>query len=477
MIRVSNNPVYFIESLIVLSRQFGYHFQVENMKDMVLRIRKTCSRCGYASFDAFLEALNCSKLNMQEKSYLIDELMNGESYFFRHKHQHDWLMTNLLPGLVRSQNRPQARVRVWHAGCSRGEEAYSTALLLEDLRDIQDSAAIEIYGSDINSLSLDQARKGLYRMWSLRSMPPACLKTHFKPLSNNYYELDSRIRNKCQFHYCNLVDQSLPGPFCEPDSFDLIFCRNVLIYFTEQAIEQVMKHFFHALKPGGYLILSPSESVDARINWLERVPVPTGFIYRKKVEADHYELQGMVPELSGLAQTDPNTSMELHYLYRNEAKQEASLWSQPVESEAITRAETDQHSALNSAEIIEQIEQSFRDHNHTRVDQLCGALRVRDPDNIAGYYYPALLCIETGELEKALDWLRKSLYLDNNFLAGLIQLAHVYQLLGKVHYYHRTMRTTQKILTNLDLNAAVPHANGKTAGELLRIIDSGGFTS
>ena len=154
-------------------------------------------------------------------------LTNGETYFFRDHGQFDLLRLRLLPELI-ERRRDAKTLRLWSAGCSSGEEAYSLAMLLDMLLPKRDGWNILILGSDIDEAALAKARRGHYGQWSFRMAPPALKQRYFQRKGDEWM-LDERIRSMVTFRTSNLIGETFPS--AELRDMDLILCRNVFIYF------------------------------------------------------------------------------------------------------------------------------------------------------------------------------------------------------------------------------------------------------
>lgn len=211
-------------------------------------------RLGTGSYAAYLERL--ARADSAELNALAQDLTIGESYFFR-GHDHFQAFTErVLPERLRAQAATR-RLRFLSAGCASGEEPYSLAILLrEHVPDIE-SWDIDILGVDINAGFLDKARQGIYTPWSFRDAPPHLVQRYFR---SEYKQLvlDPAVRAMVRFREQNLMED---GSCWHEGPYDAIFCRNVLIYFTGEAIAAVLARAEQALAPQGYLFLGHAESL------------------------------------------------------------------------------------------------------------------------------------------------------------------------------------------------------------------------
>ena len=212
-----------------------------------------------------------------EVSEIAQELTIGETYFFRHSDQFRAFAEVALP--ARIDARAAARqLRFLSAGCSSGEEAYTLSMLTRPrLQDYHPPFELSIRGVDINPRAIARARAASYSPWALRETPEAFQKQHFS-LAGRDYRLSNPIRDSVRFEEGNLVaDDSWA-----PESFDVIFCRNVLMYFTLENAQRVVNRFARALAPGGYLFLGHAENLRGLSLDFDLCHTHSTFYYRRK---------------------------------------------------------------------------------------------------------------------------------------------------------------------------------------------------
>ncbi len=227
-------------------------------------VEQFCARI--ISEDAFVEEI-------------IRELSVGETYFFRDPKHFDFVRSQVVPDVF-LRHGPQHVLRAWSAGCSTGEEPYSLAIAFEEDRI---APSTQIIATDLSQRALEHARRGEYRPWSLRGQGTQLARAHMQE-QNGQWVLESRIKRRVEFRQLNLVTDAFPGN----GDLDLIFCRNVLIYFEREAIAIVARKLVEALSEGGYLIMGPSDpSLLGHVS-LEPIIVPEGIFFRRQrvVRAD-----------------------------------------------------------------------------------------------------------------------------------------------------------------------------------------------
>jgi chemotaxis protein methyltransferase CheR len=190
-----------------------------------------------------------------ELSAIIDILTVNETYFFREQSQLKAFRDEILEEL-RTTNKEKKTLRIWSAGCSSGEEPYTITMLISETG-MFNGWDVEIYGSDINQRVLQSARRGVYRKNSFRTTETYYLKKYFTE-DNGEYRIRDVMKKHVNFSYLNLLD-----PFKTKflGDMDVIFCRNVLIYFDHASRRRVIGNFYNRLVEGGYLLLGHAESL------------------------------------------------------------------------------------------------------------------------------------------------------------------------------------------------------------------------
>jgi chemotaxis protein methyltransferase CheR len=203
------------------------------------------------TFEDYLSLLKYSN-NGDELSRLFDAITTNETYFFREPQQLAVCVDTVIPQVM--EQKKSKDVRIWSAACSTGEEAYTLVMMLLEKKCC---TRIEVLGSDISNEVLESAKKAVYGSYSMRNVPEPYLKKYFR--SNGWtHELDASIKNLVRFTNINLID---PGKMRAVQGMDVIFCRNVLIYFDDKAKQKAVSLLYDSLRPGGFLLIGSSESL------------------------------------------------------------------------------------------------------------------------------------------------------------------------------------------------------------------------
>lgn len=212
-----------------------------------------------------------------ERQLLINAVTINETYFFREDHQLAALANEILPSVVAAK-RPGDLVRIWSLPCSTGEEAYSIALWLLEYWPLVDAYNVEIVGSDIDTHALDAAREGRFGARSLTRLPEPILTAYFEREHHYRRRIVDDLRESVLFTQVNLNE---PESVAAQGRFDIILCRNLLIYFDEGSRARAAAHLHDALLPDGYLLLGHSESMARIDDRFDLVRLDTALVYRR----------------------------------------------------------------------------------------------------------------------------------------------------------------------------------------------------
>ena len=242
-------------------------------KRLIGRIEAT--RCNSLREYLTLVRLYPDKAELQS---LINVLTINETYFFRDLSQIECLAHRINPEL--DATKKKKTLRIWSSPCSTGEEPYSIALYLLKHWPHVDDYEIEIYGTDIDTSVIEQAKKGIYSERSVQGLPPDILKTYFAELPGRTYQICSELRNSVSFEQLNIVDPKKTRAF---RNFDIIFCRNMLIYFDEKSRKIAAEAFYDALTPGGFICLAPAESMSHITSLFKLRTFPGVTAYQKPI--------------------------------------------------------------------------------------------------------------------------------------------------------------------------------------------------
>jgi chemotaxis protein methyltransferase CheR len=264
-----------LESLMdFLYRRTGMRFEKKKRYYLERRVAERMAATHSPDFGAYHSLVRIDAAEAQE---LVNSCTVNETYFYREEHQLRCLSRSMLPELVRDK-RPGDLVRIWSMPCSTGEEAYSIALWLLENWAMVDVYHIEIVGSDIDTRAIRAAVAGLYGTRALSKLPEAVANAYFEPEDNGTREIIDDLKESVKFTLCNLADEASVAAMGQ---FDVIFCRNLLIYFDGESRKLAARHLHRALRPGGYLCLGHTESMNRISDAFELRRFPDAITYRR----------------------------------------------------------------------------------------------------------------------------------------------------------------------------------------------------
>jgi chemotaxis protein methyltransferase CheR len=262
-----------------LYRRTGMVFTEAKRYYVQRRVDDRMAATGARSFASYFARLR-SDIGGEVEQF-INAFTVNETYFYREDHQLSCLTRDLLPERVKGRPRTDP-VRIWSAPCSTGEEPYSVAMwLLEQWADV-DAYDIEIVGSDIDTRALQAAEAGVYGKRALMRLSPELVARYFVQLDDDRWRILDDLRGSVRFAPANLVDLQETRAFGQ---FDVIFCRNVLIYFDDASRRLAAENLFEALAPGGFICLGHTESMSRISPLFEVRRFDDAIVYQRPREA------------------------------------------------------------------------------------------------------------------------------------------------------------------------------------------------
>ncbi len=223
------------------------------------RLTNTIKGMGYSSFKEYVDFI-MNKGTGDDINHLLSKLTTNYTYFMREMSAFDYFNGHIMPELVRKHQRDKT-FAIWSAGCSSGEEPYNITMYMMDFLGAQASGwDTRLLATDLSMDALNKAQKGIYELPD--NLPPDWKRKYFQPVGGRNFQVNSRVRNNVIFRQFNLME-----PIKFKRKFDVIFCRNVMIYFDQETKNALTERFYDATVPGGYLIISTSENLTAETRY------------------------------------------------------------------------------------------------------------------------------------------------------------------------------------------------------------------
>ena len=481
-----------------LGAQMGLHFPAERWRDLGRGLSAAAREFGFTDTEACIQWLLASPLTRHRIEVLASYLTVGETYFFRDKKTFDLLEGQILPELIRSRRGTNHLLRIWSAGCATGEEPYSIAILLHKLIPDLECWNLTILATDINPRFLQKASRGIYADWSFRDTPGWVRETYFTRVAGNRFQILPSIQKLVSFSHLNLAEDAYPSLSNNTNAMDVIFCRNVLMYFAPAWQKKVAVNLHRSLVEGGWLMVSPSEVSHILFSQFCTVHLLSAILYRKDSEySASIDLLPCVPEepILGLPPTTfLPPELEPPTVFFPEFSE-----SFPVVAEEPLLEET-QGSPYQKAlalyqqgryvEVAERLtswlSQDQSDTNamcllaraYANEGQLAKALEWcekafgADKLNTGCHYLRAMILQEQGALEEAKVSLQRTLYLDPRFVVAHFCLGNIALRQGRTKEAEKHFKNALALLQAHRPEDILPESDGMTAGRLTEIIRS-----
>ncbi|MCJ2030204.1 protein-glutamate O-methyltransferase CheR [Methylobacterium sp. J-043] len=436
------------------------HNYYEDKDDLLYdRLRKRIRTCGVADCAAYSILLD-GAAGREEWAALEAEITIGETFFFRYAEQFAALRRTILPELIEAR-REIRRLRIWSAGCSTGAEPYSLAILVHDLLgDALADWSVTILGTDLSAAALAVAREGEFGPWALRTLDTEerarwFRRTPARPgLPHGGYALRPAFRRMVRFERQNLLTL-IDGSDRMPGGFDLILCRNVLIYFSADHVTRIVRALGERLNPQGWLLIGHAEPNPTFGQWLQPVALPGTVAYRPIDTPASQPVPVLVPALPDMAPilfAPPPEPVA------------AAAPARPVPPPRPT-APAIEH-PLSPGDLLAEI-RVLADAGET-----ARAWR-RLHEEIDGYatdpplrYYEGLLALDLGREREAERALRGALFLDRAFVMAHFQLGLLLARVGRRGEAARALDNALRLAQGLPPETILPEGDGVSAARL-----------
>jgi chemotaxis protein methyltransferase CheR len=419
----------------------GLHFEEERNQSLHLALWERLQQRGYDSYRKYYNLLKFHPEGRLEVRELLDLITVGETYFFRNKAQFNMLMRSVLPEMIKRKSSARDKsIRIWSAGCSRGDEPYSIAIAIMEVLPPDEEWTISILGTDINRKGLACAREATYGEKDIAHLPKEYLGKYFKVEACTYL-LKSEVSRLVRFHYHNLVKDPFVHEWMQ--KVDLLFCRNVTIYFDHQTTRRVIENLYNCLAPEGYLFLGHTETLWQVTDKFERVEFPQTFVYKKRLSlAPEGAVRPFmaVPEIKiedltrSIAPMPPSGS----------TSGERSPWSFEVEGLTSIRSSSDHPIGPEKNDRLTSLSRATLLANDAKYEEAAEILaQVIKADNLSveAYYLLGVLLYKSGNLLEAETQFRKVIYVNPDSILAYFNL-------GNIYFYQKKFREAAREFRN-----------------------------
>ncbi len=449
-----------------IARHLGLHFPPSKWPTLENGLSAAATELEFGNIHECVARFTSAPPTKELIESMAGFLTVGETYFFREARCFEMLQHRIIPDIISKRRGGKQRLRIWSCGCATGEEPYSIAILLHSLRKELRDWDISILATDINPHALRKAGEGVYTKWSFRTTPPGYQKNYFSETGDGRFELLPVIREMVSFAGLNLVEECYPTLAAGEDTFDVIFCRNVLMYLTPKLATQVVARFHRLLPDGGWLFVSPCESSNSLFSGYEPIAFPDAIFYQKS---------------NGRNRAQPEKITITPPFHGDETK---SLKTEaPPFRQALTVMEGGAYrelSEINTLPLPRERHESetlgLLCRRYANEGRLVEALQVSDEALAANklsaglHYLRAIILQEQGMNDKATVSLKKALYLDQDLVLAHFTLATLEQQKGKFKESRRYFHNALSLLGRYNMDDIIPESDGMSAVRLRDII-------
>lgn len=450
----------------------GLEFSEKRDKEILSKLSFAAPEFGFKDTDSFTEWLLVQNLTEKQAELLATFLTIGETYFFRETKALHFLEFEYLPKLI-SERQHSKQLKIWSAGCSSGEEPYSIAIILNRIIPDIKNWKITLLATDINSNFLKKAKQGVYTNWSFRNTSEEFKKKYFEKIGNNRFKINDWIQKRVTFKTLNLATDSFPSYENDIQNLDVILCRNVLIYFSQTGIQNVISKFYKTLKNNGVLLVSPVEASSVLDSEFSLAKFDGASIFKKDLAKTNLFLR----KESSQIRPFPDVEKIKPILFNKTASIE------PVNSIKVkSNGNIEKGKEVYSPEMkyrgpveedldIQKVRELANIGSLEQAEKLCRQIIQKEKLNEAAYYLLATINIELNKNNDAISLLEKVIFLNPDFILAHFTLG---QILLKTNsnlaskHFNNALRCIRK--QNHD--KIIEGSDGLTASDLKDMISS-----
>jgi len=466
---------------------FGLNYLPNQYIDLERRLIATAKELKIdTSLNKIYEWLSKPQLSHIEINALSANLTIGETYFFREKPALDLFVEKIIPDLIEQRKQNSKTIRIWCAGCSSGEEPYTLAIILKEHFPLLADWNVTILATDISPVAIQKALKGEYTDWSFREMTEE-MKNKYFTSSSKLWQISSEIKKMVTFAFLNLSKNSYPSSLTNTDEMDVVFCRNVLMYFTPEIIKEVSSRFYNTLIKNGWFITSQVELNDEYFSDFLRVNYNKGIFYQKSDK----------PKEIIRSETNKNVGVTILKTIKKPVKssvlKEIKKEKNPIKKQnnaKLTEISVDQlyqngNYQLCITECLKKIENgNFSKEiffilvkSYANSGQLIEGNKIikkiiaNESVTAEMYYLYASFLNEQNEIEEAENILKKAIYLNHNHILSHFMLGDILIKKGNFQSAKKQFETVRKLLYDIDNDVIIPESDGLTAGRIKNLAE------
>jgi chemotaxis protein methyltransferase CheR len=446
----------------LVADRLGLAFGEDRWPDLLRGLRAAGAELGFEGANDGRRWL-AGPLTARQVETLASHLTVSETYFFREPGSFAVLSREILPPLVARRASTTRSLRLWSAGCCTGEEAYSLAIACaRGLPDLP-TWRVSVLGTDINLKSLRKAETGVYGEWSFRNAPEWLRAPYFSPAPGKKFSVAPFVKSLVHFSYLNLAQDRYPSLHNETHALDVIFFRNVLMYFTPEHQARVAAALHRCLVDDGVLLVAPVEASSALFSMFKQERFGDVMVFRKATLPVQVPVAGQPTHTPAPVAHPPPAVAHTHATAARPRPRPAAI-------EAAQLASAPRVVAPAGADALTLARRYANEGRLVEAAAACQNAIAADRSNPAAQFLHAVVCRELGRLDDAVAALGKVLYLDQDFILAHHTLGGLYRQLGKVRHSRRHLDIALQLLAARARDELVPESEGMTCGRLAESI-------
>ncbi|MCX6327909.1 MAG: tetratricopeptide repeat protein [Bacteroidia bacterium] len=473
-----------------IASRMGLHFPVERWAMLRRNLVLAAREFGFHNMTGFIQWLLSAPLNKEQTDILAAHLTISETYFWREPQVFTALTDFILPELIRSKGKEieersdeiprsgkgEKSIRIWSAGCSTGEEPYSIAIALHKTIQKIEDWNITILATDINPRALNKAVSGIYGTWSFRNSPSWLKSSYFHHNEDRQYEIIPEIKQMVTFTCLSLVEMSA---ISNANTMDIIFCRNVLMYFTKEWVNKISQDLFHSLSEDGWFVVSSSELSSQVFPQFTPVNFPGAVLYRKsKKESAHslYSAALAKEEIQPIQPIQPFQPLQLPSTPFNPLQLLSSVALAKEDLQPFNSSTLQQPQAIpeeTSADKIFAIRLLANQGYLSEALSLCNEAIAAYKLSSGLYFLRASILQELDKSSEAIASLKQAIYIDPDYIMGHFALGNLFIRQGKAKNAKRYFNNVLDLLSRCKRDDILPESEGLSVNYIRDIILTG----
>jgi len=451
-----------------VASSMGLLFLPERWSVLERHVNMAVTDFGFDHVDSFLKWLLSPSRTKDEIARFASFLTISETYFWREPNVFEVFRDKIIPEIIQTRKDSGRRIRIWSAGCATGEEPYSIAIALRQALHPLKDWQITLLATDINPDNLKKAMRGVYREWSFRNISPEFKKMYFRSVAKGKYKILPEIRKMVTFAHLNLIEDIFPSFDNNTAGMDIIFCRNVLMYFSPSASRMVAERFYNTLVEGGMLMVAAAELSQQAFSQFTAINYPGAIVYQR-TSKKHQQKNKLHINKRNIS----TTKAHLLPTPAPSASQPAQKKHTPPPEPAVVSPEIRLPNAATEETISEEINGIRTLADKGDLDKAWAACETAiraHKLNVSLYYLGATILIEQNRTEEAVKWLKRALYLEPDFLLAHFALGSVALRQDNIAISQKHFKNALAILNNHHPDDILSEADGLTVERLSEII-------